>query len=721
MILSDISLDNILMLVGILALSIFGIWVAWNLAMGWRDFARISPKRIWAIGSVCFRESMRRRVLWITPLAMLGIIAVSQLSLPSDEEDAIRQTTKYCLFASGIVVVIATLILACTSLPKEIDNRVIYTIVTKPTTRLEIVLGKTLGFARTSAAILLVMGLFSYVYLQINAAQLNSAIRGKLANLPSSDQGRQTLEHYADEGLLQARTYSRPVLGDWGTAPGLQIYAKTPSASDKYTWIFGSSEQNVMFPFELPQVIFDHPEVNLIFEVHIACKQWRPLTRREIEFEAPDPTATTRPTTQGIEKRPGPASITATVLNENGFTALTSKSVMDRIHTKDTQTREPDPYANANRVALEPPTSNGVGNALLVIQSKEILERIATLPAAPDGKRRIFLSITGVSPATLYGFDADAVTLTAQTLDSAGKAINLPIPSTDSSGKPLPRIFRGRTSNSRQQQLRGDPDRDESPVGIFEFRQKDFQPVGKTVSFELRIQVERSGVEATEAENGTRVEVVVVNHKSGFTAPPLNVITDSDRPTFFNIPREAVEGGDFDLQIRCRTDGNFVGLRPSSVVVASSRQSFAFNLVKSLFILWLLSVLVVIISVFCSTFVSWPIAVVLAVVLLMGRWCVVQLGEMNTPQQIFTDFFGSNASPVTGRIFTDTVGALNKLLALAAKVLPDLDQFRVTEDIERGVTIPWQSLTDPLLVIVTFGLPMLILGYVFLRQKEVAP
>src|SRR3954469_21229826 len=138
---------------------IAGIIVLLGLALGLPDLMRISPKRIWAIGSVGFRESIRRRVLWVTPLAMLGIIAVSQLSHPFDEQDAIRQTTKYCLFASGVVVVIATLILACTSLPKEIDNRVIYTIVTKPATRLEIVLGKTLGFARTSALILLVMGL----------------------------------------------------------------------------------------------------------------------------------------------------------------------------------------------------------------------------------------------------------------------------------------------------------------------------------------------------------------------------------------------------------------------------------------------------------------------------------------------------------------------------------------------------------------------------------
>ena len=135
-----------------------------GLAVGLADLLRLSPRRVWAIGSVGFRESIRRRVLWVTPLAMLAIIAVSQLSHPFDEQDAIRQTTKYCLFASGVVVVIASLILACTSLPKEIDNRVIYTIVTKPATRLEIVLGKTLGFACTSAMILLVMGLFSYGY-----------------------------------------------------------------------------------------------------------------------------------------------------------------------------------------------------------------------------------------------------------------------------------------------------------------------------------------------------------------------------------------------------------------------------------------------------------------------------------------------------------------------------------------------------------------------------
>src|SRR3954466_16037597 len=84
------------------------------LAIGWRDVMRFRLRRVLAIGGIVITESIRRRVLWITPLAILGVIAVSQLSHPPNELDAIRQTIKYCLFASGLIVIVAILILACT-------------------------------------------------------------------------------------------------------------------------------------------------------------------------------------------------------------------------------------------------------------------------------------------------------------------------------------------------------------------------------------------------------------------------------------------------------------------------------------------------------------------------------------------------------------------------------------------------------------------------------
>src|SRR5947207_13075382 len=157
-----------------------GAIVVIGLAVGAADLIRLRFRRLWAIADVCFAESIRRRVLWITPLAILGVIIVSQLQRPIDEQDAIRQTTKVCLFTCGMVVVITTIILACTNLPREIENRVIFTVVTKPTTRLEIVLGKIVGFARVSALILVIMGIFTWVYLHGVAWNLQRGIEQRL-------------------------------------------------------------------------------------------------------------------------------------------------------------------------------------------------------------------------------------------------------------------------------------------------------------------------------------------------------------------------------------------------------------------------------------------------------------------------------------------------------------------------------------------------------------
>jgi len=79
-------------------------WLPWIIAgailvlglivYGRRDLARLRPRRIWAISDVCFTEAIRKRVLWVTPLAIIGVIVVAQLSRPADAQDAIRQAVR---------------------------------------------------------------------------------------------------------------------------------------------------------------------------------------------------------------------------------------------------------------------------------------------------------------------------------------------------------------------------------------------------------------------------------------------------------------------------------------------------------------------------------------------------------------------------------------------------------------------------------------------------
>src|SRR5213075_77004 len=157
----------------------------------------------------------------------------------------------YCLFATGLLVAIVTIILACTNLPQEIENRVIYTVATKPTTRLEIVIGKVIGFVRVSFWILVIMGLFSWGYLRVRDWRLRSEIRTQLDG-PTDANVRPTLEYYARSGTLHARELVLP--------SKLTIYSHEPLAPDD-KWTPGGGEGEIMAPFELERAQFPAPAV----------------------------------------------------------------------------------------------------------------------------------------------------------------------------------------------------------------------------------------------------------------------------------------------------------------------------------------------------------------------------------------------------------------------------------------------------------------------------
>jgi hypothetical protein len=102
---------------------------------------------------------------------------------------------------------------------------------------------------------------------------------------------------------------------------------------------------------------------------------------------------------------------------------------------------------------------------------------------------------------------------------------------------------------------------------------------------------------------------------------------------------------------------------------------------------------------------------------------VAQLGDATAPgigNTVVSDLFRPS-DPNIAKTISCSVEALSKMLNWVAAVLPDITRFSAIEDLERGVAVPMLRLTDALAVIVVFGLPMLVLAYVFLRGKEVAP
>lgn len=693
------------------------------LVIGFADLRRFSFMRVRAIAGVCFRESIRRRVLWITPVAILGVIIVAQLQRPADEQDAIRQTIKFCLIATGMLVVIATMILACTNLPKEIDNRVIYTIVTKPTTRLEIMAGKVLGFTLVAGAILLIMGLFTFAYVELRASRMEAYVAERAEGLPQGDATRATLDHYKQQGLLHAATYSK--------ATGFQEFARPPKPSDPIRWARGDGEGEVLVPFDiseaqLPRATDADPSKPIApeaWEIDLTVPHERVSGFRATDWE-PTPliTKVQRPVdevfTMGHALRP--AGIEAEILGPDKYNVVPAKEMM-RVDAKPGGKGSyvsPGSFASLPRDEAAP--------TVHIYMPAASVDRIRQLPG---DMRRIYVLFRGIGAGWIYGASPGSVRVYAHPdtgapwLESTAQEIT---PAKSADGQTLWPTFRGRNGMNGVQ-LRGSADPAHAPLGIYAFRTSGssgtLDSANGKVPFEMRAYIERSGAEArTDAEDQTRVQVRAVKLETQKSSEPLEITLESNRPAFFSLPAEFVADGNFDLQVRCLTGGHVLALREATISAVASQHSFGLNLLKSLLVLWLLSLLVAVVSVFCSTFVSWPIAVVLTLVILLGRWGVQQLGDTGPGlgRTVITDFF-PGTDPATAKTISSSVEGLTSILNSISRVLPDITAFAATDNIDRGVEIPRKVLFDSIRVILMFGMPLLTLGYVFLKKKEVAP
>ncbi|HEV3202791.1 MAG TPA: hypothetical protein VGY77_00340 [Gemmataceae bacterium] len=124
---------------------------------------RLSPRRIWALTKLSFKEAVRRRILWVFSLLVLVFLFASWF-LPYKSEDQLRNYVRTVYFVMTLLLLVTAGLLASFSLPADLRNQTIHTIVTKPVERFEIILGRFLGYTFLLTLVLIVMNLFCLVY-----------------------------------------------------------------------------------------------------------------------------------------------------------------------------------------------------------------------------------------------------------------------------------------------------------------------------------------------------------------------------------------------------------------------------------------------------------------------------------------------------------------------------------------------------------------------------
>ena len=132
-------------------------------ADGFAELLRISPRRVGALARLAIKESLRRRVV-VALIVFVLILMFASWFLKTDYPEPGKLYLSFVLTATTYLMLALAMLLSAFSLPAEFKSKTIYTIVTKPVRAGDIVLGRVLGFSVIGTVLLLIMGVFSYLF-----------------------------------------------------------------------------------------------------------------------------------------------------------------------------------------------------------------------------------------------------------------------------------------------------------------------------------------------------------------------------------------------------------------------------------------------------------------------------------------------------------------------------------------------------------------------------
>ncbi len=128
------------------------------------DFLRTSPRRVYAIARLAAKEAIRRRVILVTFLIFALALLFGGWFINSGVSNPEQVYVNFVLFGTQLLILMLALLISAFSLPEDIKNKTIFTIVTKPVRSTEVILGRIMGFGALCTVLLFTMALISLLF-----------------------------------------------------------------------------------------------------------------------------------------------------------------------------------------------------------------------------------------------------------------------------------------------------------------------------------------------------------------------------------------------------------------------------------------------------------------------------------------------------------------------------------------------------------------------------
>jgi hypothetical protein len=195
-------------------------------------------------------------------------------------------------------------------------------------------------------------------------------------------------------------------------------------------------------------------------------------------------------------------------------------------------------------------------------------------------------------------------------------------------------------------------------------------------------------------------------------------------------------GGRLNVEVRCVTANQYLGMAESDFYVLAGRGGFQVNFLKGLFGIWLQVLVLTAIGVFAGTFLSWPVAIVItlfffvagevAFTYLSGLAVQAQGAAAVGPFESLIRLLGHqnmvNDLAATPAVVAAKTGdaIVMPVMSRLVYLIPNFGALDVTNTVAEGFAVSWEQIRDLSLMGLGYALPFSIAAYFILKNREVA-
>jgi hypothetical protein len=660
------------------------IWGKGKLGSGW--------PRVWAVGWVTCLEAWSMRIWLLVPLWLVLSLILCLTVQPYRPIERMSLVLQMLLRSQEFTVLMVAGILGCMSLARERERRTLMTTVSKPISRLELLLGKVVGLSVMLGALLLVMGGISLTVALVtdrmvrNEAQaIHELQRMDYDRAARTDPPDESLLTLAQRGALRAENY---ILAPGGVqVAGMVDYTRNPPQR----WLKGASGQKAIYRFNSltavvgirPLLAFrfngmvttptggllNPPEINVVITLINDSRTREEKTLRLSEAW----TATWTPELLKFfcinpEFDPGPVEITVTCPTNNVFLGIESSTAREA--------------ANVVLIGADPNRTRSKNEFDTPLFSPQLLgtekrdRQYIYCPAEPTP-----LNLLEVASYRFINVQRQQVQVDAE--DKFTLTLEVDVDR-----------YRAQSQSTRALLMAYSPLwSDSSGAGT--------QPGGAAAN--------------TQPDSIRRLD------EKNIVTLPL-VVTEKS-PLEIKLPASLLDTGELLVDIRCLTPDHGIGFDQRSLRIQQPSGWFIANLAKSQAVLWLEATLLALVAVVCSSRMGWAVAGLTTLLIYTLGSSLGLLEEMvNGPS--FSIMSNADAKALQGVWWYDAASGLSDIsvrsVVTAAQILPNFARFDGMTALTQLRALPWFDLATMVLLAVVYTLPLLALGYLILRDQEVA-